>query len=199
MPNPPDPRQYPDFNPLHFPLCDGRPAPTPDPTNWIHERILEFATAYYHLNRNYDRLRKVRIGESKETPEAVLKDIEAAAFCRDTLEDRLAPEGFYAEPIIDGIITVDLVFSHALKKRIEIDIPPVESSFSLFVPMPPPGTDLKEHLRRHLSGLFELDSPLPEAPSSTGRSPANIESPPAKIVPAERKSRTRKSPSKRAE
>ena len=128
------------------------------------QRMLEFAGIYYRLNVLYTRLQEVRLGSSAAAPAAILAEIGQAMQDRDALEDRLAPEGFFAEAVIDGLITTNLVFSHALKKSMEPRPAASSSSFSLFVPMPQPGEDLEAHLRRHLGAFFDI--PDPAVPAS---------------------------------
>lgn len=166
MSRPADPRFAPDFKPGFYPSCDGSPAPDPDTSHPVECRMLEFASAYYRLNCGYEELRLARTGESQGNPENLLQEIEQAVHARDALEDRLAPEGFYAEPVLDGILTVNLVFSHALKKTPKPAPPAADSTFSLYVPMPPPGTDMEAYLRRYLGGVFgHSDNPGTEAHS----------------------------------
>lgn len=163
-----DPRRAKGFKAHMFPLCDGEPAPPMSAKDPVCRKMIEFACHYYRLNFLYDRLKRIRLGESSEDAAAVLTEVDHATQARDVLEDTYAPEGFYAEPIVDGLMTVDLVFSHALK-RWAPQGPAPASSFSLFVPMPEPGEDIEAHFRRHLAGLFALSSEHATTPS--GRKP----------------------------
>jgi hypothetical protein len=165
---PPDPRLSPNFDPTYLPLCEGFLPPEPETEHPIEQRMLEFVAAYYRLNECYDRLRLARLGSSQESPAHILEDIDKAVHARDALEDRLSPEGFYAEAIVEGVLTVDLVFSHALKKHVS-PAQVVQSSFSLYVPMPPPGVDIDDYLRQHLSGLFGIEPPAPKKKSTPNR------------------------------
>ena len=179
-----DPRLSPDFQPEFFPSCDGCPAPPPDAEHPVEARMLEFAAAYYRLNRCYERLRLARTGASTEKPEPILEEIDQAVHARDALEDRLSPEGFYAEPIMEGILAVNLLFSYATKRPVE-PVPPGGSSFSMFVPMPLPGADLEEHLRQYLGSVFGISpAPAPALPAEKtagkiGRTSKKLD-PPAK-------------------
>ncbi|MGI8601955.1 MAG: hypothetical protein ACR2OZ_03040 [Verrucomicrobiales bacterium] len=106
----------------------------------------EFLAAYYELNRLYDRLAAIRRAKSKGNEGRVLKAIQAALRARDALEDRYAPEGFIGEPEMNGLMTTNVVFSHALQHRNDASVPSL-SSFSLFVPLKlPKGVSLRKYL-----------------------------------------------------
>jgi hypothetical protein len=168
-PAPVDPRSSRDFRPELYPLCEGRPAPAADSGDPVAQRMLEFAGIYYRLNLLYTRLQEVRLGHSAALPAAIHAEIGQAVQDRDALEDRLAPEGFFAEAVIEGLVTTNLVFSHALKKSMEPKPAVSSSSFSLYVPMPQPGEDLEAHLRRHLGAFFDIPDSAVPAPGKAKR------------------------------
>lgn len=154
-----DPRLEEGFRADLFPLCDGAPAPPADSEDRTDRRMLEFATIFYRINRCYDQLRQASAGSGPDPH--VMAKLEQAAKARDALEDRLAPEGFYAEQELDGVITVNLVFRHALARfRHQQQTPQLSSSkFELEIPLPPPpGVTLNQHLRNHFAELFGVDA-----------------------------------------
>ena len=153
-----DPRLEEGFRADLFPLCDGVAAPPADSEDRTDLRMLEFASVFYRINLCYDQLRKAGAGTDPD-PEIMVK-LEAAAKARDALEDRLAPEGFYAEQELEGLTTVNLVFRHALARfRPQEPIPQQSSSdFELEIPLPPPpGVTLKQHLHNHFAELLGID------------------------------------------
>ena len=130
----------------------------------------EFADVYQRLNVAYERLRKARTGESGEAPDAILEEIDRIVHDRDALEDRLSPEGFYAEQVIEDLVTVDLVFSYAQKRSIAPPKAEVASTFSLFIPMPEKGEDMEMHLRKYLGPLFGIQpGPVRRKKKKTGK------------------------------
>jgi hypothetical protein len=169
------------FDPM-LPLCDGRPAPPRNSGDPVEQRMREFADAYQRLNVAYERLRKTRTRESSEAPDEILEEIDRIVHDRDALEDRLAPEGFYAEPVIEQLVTVDLLFSYAQKRSIAPATPEQiqTSTFSLFIPMPKEGEDMEVHLRGLLGPLFGIQADTsqrkkkdaPERRSGTGKKTA---------------------------
>jgi len=153
-----DPRFGEGFRADLFPLCDGAPAPPADSEDRTDLRMLEFASVFYRINLCYDQLREAGAGTGPN-PE-IMVNLEAAAKARDALEDRLAPEGFYAEQELEGVITVNLVFRHALARfRPHEPIPQQSSSdFELEISLPPPpGVTLNQHLRNHFAELLGID------------------------------------------
>jgi hypothetical protein len=111
----PDPRTCPGFLPILFPLANGGPPPTTsaDPRN--DQIVMAFLAAYYEINVRWMELRAVR--SCLETPErgqqerAALQAIESALCQRDELEDRWAPHGIIAEPIMEDGIARDILFT----------------------------------------------------------------------------------------
>jgi len=110
-----DPRTLPDFNPRWLPLCDGREAPTGDRTRPILARVIEFASHYYAMNRAVALAEKCRRNGDSAGEAAALEELRRASHARDALEDRYAPEGFFAEPIMKGSRYANLIFTWANK------------------------------------------------------------------------------------
>jgi hypothetical protein len=107
-----DPRQRPDFQPDHYPKVDGHEAP-PGNAPERNDRIkAEFCAVYYDLNRLYARLlnaRKTLTGATGKAAEReIIQAIEKVLIGRDALEDRFAPLGVIAEPVVEGGFTKDL-------------------------------------------------------------------------------------------
>ncbi|HEY2951701.1 MAG TPA: hypothetical protein VGK40_03905 [Verrucomicrobiae bacterium] len=106
-----DPRTTRGFRPNWHPKADGREAP---PVNAAgrHDRIrAEFLAIYYELNRAYARLRQGKRSGGKARELAALRQIETILRRRDALEDRFAPYGVIAEPVIHKGFTVEVKFS----------------------------------------------------------------------------------------
>src|SRR5881394_2781795 len=102
-----DPRRLPGFVASLFPLANGAPPlASADPRN--DEVVMTFLAAYYEINVRWTALCAVR-GRAAEhsflqEERAALQAIEAALRERDELEDRYAPFGIIAEPIMeDGL------------------------------------------------------------------------------------------------
>jgi hypothetical protein len=133
-----------------FPLCDGAPPPPPGAADPVARRKIEFLAAYYKLNVLYAELEAVR--RARGEAQAILEKIAEALRARDQLEDRYAPEGFFGEPEMDGLLFRNVRFSHA---RASASAPAPESapqsSFSLFVPLVlPKGLTLRQYIDREL-------------------------------------------------
>lgn len=171
VPSTTDPRSQPDFEPKHFPLCDGGPAPAHGTTDPIARRKIEFLAAYYRLNRLFARLQASRTGAVPESPAAVLRDIQQAILERDALEDRCEPEGFLGEPVIEEIFYRNIEFTHAQSPRYYR--PLASSRFSLSIPIPPAGVHVDGWVRRHLCSAFEVLNDEP---------PASVSAPPPPVA-----------------
>jgi hypothetical protein len=99
-----DPRLQPDFQPEHWPLCNGEAAPQPDAVHLHERRCIEFLAAYYLLNVLNARLLAARTdGAPEPVRKGLLQEIDAATVALEKLEDRYAPIGFFGEPIMDSI------------------------------------------------------------------------------------------------
>lgn len=140
-----DPRSRHDFRPEYYPTANGEPAPSPDATQ-RNERIkIEFLTVYYDLNCLYGQLldarKTVGFSERKAAERNTLQAVERLLIFRDTLEDRYAPMGVIADPVVDRGFTKDIQFSFgdvdaAGQRRSEL------YTISAYVPVPIP-----EHTR----------------------------------------------------
>jgi len=160
---PVDPRHQRGYSAKFMPLCDGGPPPPAGATDALARRKIEFLTVYYDLNVLYAKLEAVRRenGDAKR----LLKRIVLALRARDQVEDLYAPEGFFGEPEMEGVIFRNIRFSHA---RANAAAPAAESSFSLFVPLVlPKGLTLRKYVQREL-GLSGGRRP-PTKNSSPGR------------------------------
>jgi hypothetical protein len=110
-----DPRSRSGFEPAWYPTANGAPAPAPDAVS-RNERIeLEFLEMYYELNRTATELTGVRRGapgpERDRAERRVLRRIDRALASRDALEDRYAPLGILAEPVMRDGLAVDVRFT----------------------------------------------------------------------------------------
>ncbi len=125
-----DPRTDHDFEPEHFPLCDGRPSVPGAPATDDGARMLEFLAAYYAINRLTARVAKARSAGGDAA--APLRELAGARAARDALEDRCAPVGFLAEPVLDGLMVTDVRFTTARKAARKPGIH--RASFTLEIP-----------------------------------------------------------------
>ena len=110
-----DPRSRSDFLPQHYPRANGKEAPPIDAAAQNDRILLEFLAVYYKLNCEYFHLLEVRERpDSRERSGAErerLQAIEKVLILRDSLEDRCAPLGVIAEPVVKEGFTVDLKIS----------------------------------------------------------------------------------------
>jgi len=135
-----DPRQFPGFVASLFPLANGAPpSPSADPRN--DEVVMAFLAAYYEINVRWTELRTVRGREgepgSLQKERAALRAIEAALRQRDELEDRYAPYGIVAEPIMEDGLARDIQFTFcSVNKAGRFRAEPVVSSATLSFQIP---------------------------------------------------------------
>ena len=102
-----------------MPLVEGGSWP-PIETENRHERlVIEFCAIYYDMNVALARVQQARRAGNQEAERAALETLCAASRTRDELEDRCAPEGFYAEPAMDGERYADIHFMWSGKQPIE--------------------------------------------------------------------------------
>src|SRR5882724_11146721 len=110
-----DPRSRSGFLLQYYPAANGKDAPPADATERNDRIMLEFLAAYYEINWQYSRLLEVRqrpdSPERSEAERERLQAIENALIHRDSLEDRYAPFGVIAEPVVKEGFTVDLKVS----------------------------------------------------------------------------------------
>jgi hypothetical protein len=106
-----DPRKRRDFDPRHWPTCNGQPAAEWAGADLHQRRCIEFLAAYYRLNCLNNRLlaaRKKKVSKGKI--QTLLAEINAATTALEKLEDRYAPVGFYGEPSLEGVFYRDIAF-----------------------------------------------------------------------------------------
>ncbi len=153
-----DPRLEPDFDASRFPTCDGKAAPPVDADDPVSLKMRHFAAAYYRLNVLYTRLREIRTGKIEGDIPTLTGQIQSALAARDVIEDVLAPEGFIGEPEMEGLITVNLNFSHARRHQQAAHDGPSSSSFSIFISLEDlKHTPLRELVLQQL-GLFPAEA-----------------------------------------
>jgi len=110
-----DPRTCEGFLSNFYPRANAKDPPPPDATSRNDRVKLEFLAAYYELNRLHARLLSARQeadpARRDEAEHEAMLAIEKALIIRDALEDRYAPFGVIAAPVVvNGFIT-DLTFS----------------------------------------------------------------------------------------
>lgn len=110
-----DPRGRVDFRSQHYPTANGKAAPPIQSTERNDQLVLAFLAAYYDLNCQYAASLEVRAkpqsAERVAAERNCLQTIERALLARDRLEDRYAPFGVIAEPLIENGFAVDVKFS----------------------------------------------------------------------------------------
>jgi hypothetical protein len=79
--------------------------------------MIEFAATYYALNQALMRAEQALIDQDEGALKSATKEVTLASRARDSLEDRLAPEGILAEPILRGKCCVDLRFQWVQKEE----------------------------------------------------------------------------------
>jgi hypothetical protein len=110
-----DPRLRSDFLAKYYPSANARKAPPPGASSRNDRVMLEFLSLYYDLNCQHAALLQVR--KKPKSPRRTrseaehLRVIEKILIARDQLEDRYAPYGVIAEPIVEKGFTVDITFS----------------------------------------------------------------------------------------
>jgi len=107
-----DPRIETGFQAHHYPAVNGQRGPAADATGRNDRITLEFLATYYRLNVEYQRLEEARKNRDAlrraELERECLQGIEKVLILRDSLEDRYAPLGVIADPVVKGGFTVDL-------------------------------------------------------------------------------------------
>jgi hypothetical protein len=120
----------------HMPRCDGKPWPEISTVEAVERQQIEFLSAYSHLNRLHDSLHEIRrAGLDGEAP-AIVDALQRLIGLRDQLEDRYAPFGFYAEPVMEDHLAVNLIFHYAQKYVDENHRKYIPMDVSLKVPVP---------------------------------------------------------------
>lgn len=128
-----DPRLGLDFQPEHWPLCNGQTAP-PFSSVELHERrCVEFLAAYYQINVLHHRLIDARTNSLPDVEiRRALDEVAAATNALENLEDRYAPIGFFGEPVMDGVFYRDILFIRPELPKIL----PQAASVSLHIAIP---------------------------------------------------------------
>jgi hypothetical protein len=107
-----DPRSGSDFQARFYPTANGQAGPDVGANEPNDQITLEFLAAYYRLNLGY-----VQLVEARKSPDPIrrremekecLQSIEKVLILRDSLEDRYAPFGVIADPVVKDGFTVDL-------------------------------------------------------------------------------------------
>jgi len=107
-----DPRCRIDYQARYYPTANGQAAPPIDATGQNSRIVLEFLAAYYHLNREYQRLLEIRkhpdSPQRREAERECLQAVEKVLIVRDRLEDVYAPLGVITDPVVSEGFTVDV-------------------------------------------------------------------------------------------
>jgi hypothetical protein len=101
QPTSPDPRLLFDFNPGFLPACDGGRLPPLHTSDRWERLVIEFCGAYYTMNGILARIQDARLANDGEGERLAMDQLREASRTRDLLEDRCAPQGFFAEPVMD--------------------------------------------------------------------------------------------------
>src|SRR5262245_11089116 len=97
-----DPRLSPDFDESAMPLVEGGSLP-PIGTEDGHDLLMiEFSAIYYQMNLALNCVDQARDAGDPESERLALEHLCRVSQLRDELEDGCAPQGFYAEPIMEG-------------------------------------------------------------------------------------------------
>jgi len=153
----PDPRESADFRSAYFPTANGHPAPPADVAEFNPRMTLEFLAAYYEINCLADRLMQVRAeppSEARQQRErATLQAIDTALRRRDALEDRFAPHGIIAEPVMQNGYAVDIrfTFGNVTGTGQTRNTPRFSSAF-ITIPLPPGVAAQRQRQRKRAPG-----------------------------------------------
>src|SRR5690349_20007831 len=99
-----DPRTQPDFEPQHWPLCDGQLGPASDSTDLHDRRCIEFLAHFYRVNQLNSQLLQARTGfASPDVIQKLTEQVNWVGAEMELLEDRYAPTRFFGEPVMEGI------------------------------------------------------------------------------------------------
>jgi len=154
-----------------YPTADGEPGPARNSKDRNARVKAEFLAAYHSLNCCYGDLLEIRrkqINDPARDERAALRKIETALRLRDQLEDRYAPYGVIAEPIMEHGFAVDVKFSFgSVRSMAQRNAQVFSSSAYISIPQPAsvrPG-DLsfpgKEELMRRLKSRLGKKQPKP--------------------------------------
>jgi hypothetical protein len=112
LPDLQDPRSEPAFRKSWFPSQDGKRAPVRTDANRDDVIKLRFLICYYHLNRlfaNLTRLRKK--GVTPESERALMREIDQWLQRRDQVSEEARMLGIVAEPIREKGYTREVLFT----------------------------------------------------------------------------------------
>jgi hypothetical protein len=137
-----DPRSQPNFQPSHFPRANGKEAPPAHTGDRNEKVVLEFLAVYYALNCEHATLREVRHNAASSQQAAVererLQAIEKVLIQRDGLEDKYAPIGIIAEPVVENGFTIDVKFTFgSVNAAGRLRGAPMTSSTTIPIRLPP--------------------------------------------------------------
>jgi hypothetical protein len=144
-----DPRSRPDFMARYYPLANGKKAPALCCEEQNDRIMLEFLAAYYFLNCAHAKLVEIRAAASStpsDAERAYLPEVDKLLIFRDELEDRYAPRGVLAQPVIKDGFTLDVRFSFGnadSRGRPRTDL----FRLTAHIPIPlPPGAKLRDYI-----------------------------------------------------
>lgn len=137
-----DPRGRPDFQFSHYPKANSKDAPPANAEDRNAQIVLEFLAIYYALNCEQAKLREVRAAAASPQQTARererLQAIEKILIERDRLEDRYAPFGIIAEPVVRNGFTVDVKFTFgSVNAAGRLRGAPLVSSSTIPIRLPP--------------------------------------------------------------
>jgi hypothetical protein len=126
-----DPRSKEEFEPEHWPLCDGKAAPPVGAAGLHERRCVEFLAAFYYLNYLNARLLAARSDGKQEVARPLVLAIAAATTDLERLEDRYAPIGFFGEPVMDGVRYESISFLRPEQPRLSRKASELTSLFAV--------------------------------------------------------------------
>jgi hypothetical protein len=121
---------------------NGKEAPPANTRDRNEQITLEFLSAYYALNCEHASLLHLRQDTESRARAAAelerLQAIEAVLIQRDALEDKYAPMGIIAEPIVENGFTADIKFTFgSVNASGRLRGAPMMSSASIAIRLPP--------------------------------------------------------------
>jgi hypothetical protein len=137
-----DPRGQPGFQSAHYPKANGKEPPPANAEDRNDRIVLEFLSVYYALNREQAKLRDVRNNAASPQQTAAererLQAIEKVLIQRDGLENKYAPLGIIAEPVVENGFTVDIKFTFgSVNAAGRLRGVPMTSSSTIPIRLPP--------------------------------------------------------------
>jgi hypothetical protein len=134
-----------DFAPQFYPQADGAPVPPGGSGDRDDTIKIEFCAVYYQLNRLHACLSELRQKEEGSSPDRLqerelLEEVENHLRLRDALEDKYAPYGVIAEPILEEGFTTDIRFTFGDRNILRQQRTHLVSSSALILFPPEGGT-----------------------------------------------------------